>query len=90
VDYGGPGALISDAIGVRVPLGDKASLARDFAGAMEGLVEAREHREALGRAAARYALGEYSWDAKARKLMDVYRWVLGEVTEKPTPYPVPG
>jgi len=83
VDYGGPGALISGEVGVKVRLGDKPSLARQFAAEMERLASAPELRARLGKAAARLALREYSWDAKARKVLRVYEWVTGQKSEKP-------
>jgi glycosyltransferase involved in cell wall biosynthesis len=76
VDYGGPGALVSTAVGVKVRLGDKESLASQFAMELERLASAPEDRARLGEAAAHYALSEYSWDAKARKVLRAYNWAL--------------
>lgn len=83
VDYGGPGSLISAEMGVKVPVGDKATLVRGFTNELERLAQAHDRRRLLGRAAARYALDEYSWDAKARKVIHVYEWVLGRRAAKP-------
>ena len=86
VDYGGPGGLISHTIGVKVKLGAKAWLEREFARELEQLALAPDRRAELGRAAARRALIEYGWDAKARKLLRVYEWVLGRADRKPELY----
>jgi glycosyltransferase involved in cell wall biosynthesis len=83
VDYGGPGGLVSDRVGLKVSLGDKAALTRAFEASMERLAEAPLLRARLGAAAARYAVEEYSWDAKARKVVQVYDWVLGRAAAKP-------
>jgi len=83
VDYGGPGGLVSANIGVKVPLADKASITRGFATEMERLARDPERRQRMGSAAARYAVDEYSWDAKARKVLLVYDWILGRSAKKP-------
>lgn len=82
VGYGGPAGLVSDTTGVKVPLGDRHALVRDFAREMECLIHDHGKRRLLGAAAATHAL-EYSWDAKARKLIQVYEWVLGRRSDKP-------
>jgi glycosyltransferase involved in cell wall biosynthesis len=83
VDYGGPGGLIDADRGIKVALGSKAELVERFAEAMERLAQDGEMRRRLGCAAHEYALREYSWDAKARKIVEVYRWALGQRAEKP-------
>lgn len=84
VDYGGPGGLVSDATGVKVPLGEKRALVSEFTRAMERLAGDDERRRRLGSAAAQHALAGYGWDAKARRIVEVYEWVLGRRAEKPT------
>lgn len=83
VDYGGPGGLVSDAVGIKVRLGDKPSLVRSFARAMESLSRDPVRRREMGCAASSHAIEEYSWDAKARKMLRVYEWVLGRSGAKP-------
>jgi glycosyltransferase involved in cell wall biosynthesis len=83
VDYGGPGGLISETTGIKVKLGDKAWLEREFARELEQLALAPDRRVNLGRAAAQHAVTEYGWDAKARKIVHVYEWVLGRADRKP-------
>jgi len=82
VDYGAPGRLVSPERGVRVPLADKDQLITRFAAELEALVKDPARVKALGAAARAYALEHYTWDAKARKIVDVYRWVLRQA-EKP-------
>lgn len=78
VDYAGPAELVTEATGYRVPLGPRSQIVASF-------------REILGRLAADPAgLGEmseraqrrisllFTWQAKARQVEAVYRWVLGQ------------
>ncbi len=84
VDYGAPGGLVSPARGVKVPMGTKDQLVARFATELAALADDPARVKALGRAARDHALERYSWDAKARKTVEVYRWVLGQRAEKPT------
>lgn len=83
VDYGGPGGLIDASRGVKVPLAHKAILVRSMREQMERLARDPAHVAALAAEARRYALAEYSWEAKAVKTLEVYRWVTGQRRDKP-------
>jgi glycosyltransferase involved in cell wall biosynthesis len=83
VDYGAPGVLVGTERGVAVPLADRATLATEFGRVLLRLFEAPKQLREMGLSAQQHALRYYSWDAKARKFMDVYRWVCGETLERP-------
>lgn len=86
VDYGGPGGLINAANGVKVPLGGKPELIQRFAAQMERLIDDAPLRSQLGAQAHRDAMQRYSWDAKASRTIEVYKWVLGRRADKPDFY----
>ncbi len=83
VGYGGPAELVTEGTGWAAPIGDRASIVARFremlaeAAADRGLVEAR------AAAALERARRLFTWDAKARQTLEVYRWVMGERDEKP-------
>jgi glycosyltransferase involved in cell wall biosynthesis len=77
VDYGAPGTLVDAAHGVKVPLASKEQLTHSFGRALERLVADQHTTVRLGTAARQHALQFYTWDAKARKTLAVYQWVLG-------------
>jgi glycosyltransferase involved in cell wall biosynthesis len=77
VNYGGPGGLINDSNGVRVPLGNKQHLIQQFAAEMEALANDPAKRLALGKQAREDATRIYDWTAKGKKTVEVYDWVLG-------------
>lgn len=83
VDYGGCGGLVDSDRGIKVPLGNTAQLVKSFKDALEKLVQDPERVKALGQAAYSHAISRYSWEAKARKNVEVYQWVLGKQSEKP-------
>ncbi len=83
VDYGGCGGLVAADRGVKVPIGDTEHLIQSFVEALEALVQDPERVKKLGENAYHHALALYSWDAKARKNLQVYDWVLGHRSDKP-------
>jgi glycosyltransferase involved in cell wall biosynthesis len=83
VDYGAPSRLVTEICGIRVPLGSKQELVDGFAAALEALAEDPERRARLGKAAHRRAMRHFPWDTKARRTLEVYRWVTGERPDKP-------
>jgi glycosyltransferase involved in cell wall biosynthesis len=83
VDYGGPGGLVDDTCGIRVPLGRKPELVAAFTGALEALTTDRYRLRRLGHAGVSRALSSYSWDAKARKTVEVYEFALGRRATAP-------
>ncbi|HLY08301.1 MAG TPA: glycosyltransferase family 4 protein [Planctomycetota bacterium] len=83
VDYGGPATLIDSDRGAKVELGTLDELVGRFARELESLAADPDRVATLGRAAHRHAMAHYAWDAKARKTVEIYRWLLGRVSEKP-------
>lgn len=84
VDYGGPSVRVPDGAGIRVPMGTLDELVRRFTEVLEALVNDREQIKRYGQAARRFTEKHYAWDAKAKKTVDIYRWVMAERTEKPS------
>jgi glycosyltransferase involved in cell wall biosynthesis len=84
VSYGGPAALVTEDTGCSVPLGSKEELVDRFRVALEDLSRDRPRIRRLARAAHERAVGRYSWDVKARKMIEVYEWVLGRRGGRPT------
>jgi len=83
VDYGGPGGLVDDTCGIRIPLGPKPELVDEFMRALEALATDRDRLRGLSGAGAERALVSYSWEAKARKMIQVYEWALGRRASPP-------
>jgi glycosyltransferase involved in cell wall biosynthesis len=76
VDYGGPGELVTPDCGVLVPLVSREKLIPALASAMETVATDPALRHCLGQSARKRVLEEFTWDVKARKLVDIYRDVL--------------
>lgn len=89
VDYGSPGAYAADDRGVALPLTDKAGLVDGYVQALEALAVDPDRRARLGAAAMDYARTFHTWDAKARKIVQVYEWALGRRADRPDFYAPP-
>jgi glycosyltransferase involved in cell wall biosynthesis len=83
VDFGGPATLIGLEWGVKVPVGNVSHLITSFRHELEQLVTQPERITHLGLAAHRHAVTHYTWDVKARKTLEVYRWMTGGRAHKP-------
>ena len=83
VDYGAPGRLVGSEYGVRVPLAGKDQLVAQFSTELAALVKDPARVRALGAAARDHALRSYTWDTKARQIVEVYQWVLRQRADKP-------
>ncbi len=83
VDYGGPGIIVTNECGIKIPLADRNELITRFREELEELAKDRDCRNRLGRAAQERVHRSFTWDAKARMYVQVYRWVLGHRLDKP-------
>ncbi|MFP5078560.1 glycosyltransferase family 4 protein [Rhizobium sp. YIM 134829] len=80
--YGGPAELIDPQSGIAVPFTDRQSLVDGFHAALAGLLAQPERLEQLSEGAIARVAAAFSWDAKARQLLEIYEWVLKRA-EKP-------
>jgi glycosyltransferase involved in cell wall biosynthesis len=83
VDYAGPGELVDDQVGFKVPLGDRRAVVAGFERALGELLLRPESLAPRAEAARRRVHSDYTWDAKAAQLSAVYAWALGRRADKP-------
>ena len=76
-DYAGPAELVSDDTGFRIPLAPRDELIARFRERFEDLVGHPEGLRAMGERGRARVLELFTWDAKARQMLEVYRWVMG-------------
>jgi glycosyltransferase involved in cell wall biosynthesis len=77
VDYGGPGELVTPECGVALPLLPRPALVAQLRETMAALAGDPARCRALGGAACRRVAAEFTWTAKAGRLVEMYRRVLG-------------
>ena len=86
VDYGGPGELIEPDRGIAVPLGTREEIISSLRKELDTLAANPGKAAELGRNAHRWATSKLTWQAKARAMVEVYAWALGDIAEKPKPF----
>lgn len=85
VDYAGPGELVTDGTGLRIPLSDRAGIVSVLRDRLEALARDPSGLPALAERAHARAHDLFTWPAKARQVSQVYDWVLGRRPDRPDP-----
>lgn len=86
-DYGGPAGLLANGRGVKVPLGHKSRLADDFTRELEKIAANPALAREYGERGRQHALANYTWDVKAQRTVEIYRWAVdGRRGPPPAPY----
>ena len=76
VDYAGPGELVRDEWGYKIPCGTKADIERDLRALLSDLAENPAPLAAKGLAAKARVDSTFTWDQKARQILRAYDWAL--------------
>jgi glycosyltransferase involved in cell wall biosynthesis len=84
LDYGGPAELIPEGCGTVVPMGNREEIIRSFREVLTKLTADPAAVHETGLRAQRHVRSHFTWEAKARQLLEVYQWVL-----QGTPAPKP-
>ena len=83
VKYGGLGELVTDRTGFLVPMGSREQIVARFRSILAGICDNPQQLESKAQSAIRRAHGQFTWEAKARQVLGVYRWALDPSTAKP-------
>ncbi|MAS04777.1 MAG: glycosyl transferase family 1 [Ahrensia sp.] len=83
VNYGPGKHLVTPASGIQVPLGNREDHVASFRAAMETLAADKPLRDQMGEAANQRANSYLSWEARAKRIVEIYRWVVGKTTVRP-------
>jgi len=78
VNHGGPGELVTDETGFRIPLGSRDSIVAAFREILAALAASPDRAQLIGERARRRVGKLFTWEVKARQILEVYRWVLGQ------------
>ncbi|MEM9421756.1 MAG: glycosyltransferase family 4 protein [Pseudomonadota bacterium] len=83
VDYGGPGELVSEKTGYKVPIGSREDIVAQFGAMLSALAGDPSALPDMGKAARRHVFDKLTWDKKAEQIIDIYEWTLDREKEKP-------
>lgn len=76
VDYAGPGELVTPETGILLPLGTRERITAALSDALDRIVEDPSVLPIKAAAARDLVASHYTWDAKARRILDLYRGVM--------------
>jgi glycogen synthase len=87
VDYAGPGELVNDRVGFKVPLGTREQIIASLTEKLQELAADPTVLKPLGENAKDYVQSHFTWSQKAAQILDIYRWVLAKgAQQKPKPF----
>lgn len=88
VDYGGPSELVTPRSGYLVPIGSRSQIVERLRQLLSDLAANPGPIDAKSQAAMQRARRHFTWEAKARSVVEIYRWVLDPNSPRPN-YPMP-
>lgn len=83
LDYAGPAELVPPGTGFAVPMGPRPEIVRGLAEIFGKLMTSPAELRAMSDRVQDHVFGNFTWDAKARQMLDVYDWVRGRRGQKP-------
>ncbi len=83
VDYGGPGEIVTERTGFAVPMASRAEIIGRFRRALGTLVGDPSVIRPMGKLSRERVFHHFTWEAKARQVLEVYKWVLNCRKSKP-------
>lgn len=86
-DFGGPGDIVNDEVGFRVPLTNERDLVAGIEGVLSRLANDRALLTRLREKGLAYAREQLTWEAKARDTSLVLAWVAGRGPKPDLPPP---
>jgi glycosyltransferase involved in cell wall biosynthesis len=75
-DYGGPAELVDSSCGILLPLTPRAEMVSNLRHAMEHLVNDPAHCKTLSKNGIEKVRSHFTWSAKAKKIVGIYRCVI--------------
>lgn len=83
VAYGGPGELVTPRTGIGVPIGSRSQIIHAFRTHLTRLAADPSALASMSAAGRAMVLRDFTWEAKARRVIEVYRWALGRRPDPP-------
>ncbi|WP_035247984.1 glycosyltransferase family 4 protein [Desulfogranum mediterraneum] len=84
VDYAGPGELVVEGAGYKVPLGKRDEIVKSLRNQLIWIAENKELLEEVAINAKQRAIKYFAWEAKAAQVNEIYGWVVKQSNEKPS------
>jgi len=76
VDYAGPGELVTDDVGYKVPVGARDEIIQAFAQTLDDILANPDALVPKAKAAQAKVVSSFTWSVKAEQVAQVYDWVI--------------
>ena len=86
VDYGGPGEIVSDDCGIRLPMAPRDELVDGLAEAMTAVLRDPERCRRMSSAGLERVRNRFAWPKKAAQIVAIYRDILGNANDGQNPF----
>ncbi len=83
VGYGGPGELVTETTGFRVPIANRETVIAGVRKAIQILLEQPNTLKEMSASARTRVLKHFTWERKAEQVLGCYDWILGR-RERPS------
>jgi glycosyltransferase involved in cell wall biosynthesis len=83
MNHAGPAELVTEKTGFLLPMGTRQQIVERLAALLNQLADNPAMIDAKSGPALRRAHELFTWDVKARRVLDVYHWVTGRRPDKP-------
>jgi len=83
VDYAGPGELVDDHVGLKIPLESRKEITLSLRNKLTWIIGNKVDLRTLSMNAKKRVFDLYTWDKKASQIHSVYDWVCDNKIEKP-------
>lgn len=85
VDYAGPGELVGEGLGFKVPVGSREEITNAFRAKLMELAGQPDLLRSTGAACAAHVENHLTWQQKAQQIAEIYNWAMGQGA-KPKPF----
>ena len=82
-DYAGPGELVDDAVGYKIQMGSRDEIISRLRSQIGSIIADPTELTRKGKTARERVLAQFTWEAKARQVLQAYDLVLERRSEKP-------
>jgi glycosyltransferase involved in cell wall biosynthesis len=89
VNYGGPAEIVTPATGYLIDMGSRAEIVERLRSVLRDIAERPEQLAAKSALGLRRATEQFTWDAKAKQVAQVYDWVTNRGPKPQFPMPAP-
>jgi glycosyltransferase involved in cell wall biosynthesis len=89
-DHGGPGDIVTEEVGCRIPLTDETRMVTAIDAFLQRMATDRDHLERMRARGVAYAREQLTWEAKAGMVTQILQWAVrgGQKPVMPPPKPV--